>query len=272
MKWRLVGMQSRVFMDSIVALKDVREGPVRVRGWVASVQTFKRHFFIILRDGVGEQSRIQVFTPKKILMADPVIESFLEIEGIVKPLPATAYSFRPFELEAQKVIILGQSDSEFMARCPPDAGVDIKLTERHLYLRDSQFALITKLRAILLRALRDHFDATGCTEVTPPSFVSTLSETGASLFHLKHPGAQGHDEMDCYLTQSYQEYLEYCLPSLGSVFCIHPSFRAEKSHTRRHLTEFTHVEAEWVGIMTLEEFMEKLRGLLKGSISRFLEY
>lgn len=259
------------YMAAITTLKDIQPGPVKVRGWIEKLHTLKRHSFITLRDGVGKESHVQVYTPKRVA-DDLIIESYVEIEGVVRALPDTAYSFRPFEIEAQKITVLGKSDSEIVGRCPPDAGVDIKLTERHLYFRDPTFALITKLRAVLLRSLREHFDSSGMTEISPPSFVGTVSETGASLFHLKHPGAAGHDEMDSYLSQSAQEFLEYSLPGIGDCYCIAPSFRAEKSHTRRHLTEFTHAECEWSGILTSEDFMDKLRDLLKGTIGRFLTY
>jgi asparaginyl-tRNA synthetase len=258
-------------MDSITHLQHLQLGPVRVRGWIEKVHTLKRHSFITLRDGVGKESRVQVFTPKRVA-TDLVVESYIEIEGVVRALPETARSFRPFEIEAQKLTILGKSDSEVVGRCPPDAGVDIKLTERHLYLRDPTFALVTKLRAVLLRSLREHFDSQDMVEITPPSFTGVECEGGATLFHLKHPGTAGHDDVDCYLSQSGQFWLEFAAPGVGDCYCIAPSFRAEKSHTRRHLTEFTHAEAEWVGIMSLEDHLDKLRSLLRGTVDRFFQY
>lgn len=75
--------------------------------------------------------------------------------------------------------------------------------------------------------------------------------------------------MKAYLTQSSQFYLEYALPGIGDCFCIAPSFRAEKSHTRRHLTEFLHAECEWSGIMSMNDHLEKLRSMVIGIVNRF---
>lgn len=76
--------------------------------------------------------------------------------------------------------------------------------------------------------------------------------------------------MQAYLSQSSQFYLEYVLPGIGDCFCIAPSFRAERSETRRHLTEFLHVESEWSGIMTLEDHLDKLREMMQKTVSKFL--
>ncbi len=211
---------------------------------------------------------MQVYVPKTVYDGF-VVESYVSIEGEVVAPPGKSFSFKPFEISAKKVQLLAPSDADFAGRCPEGSTQDTQLTERHLHLRTSSFAITTKLRALLLKAFRDHFDGTGSTEITPPSFVGALCESGAHLFQLKHPGHAGHDDMDCWLTQSSQFYLEYALPGLGDTHCIAPSFRAEKSHTRRHLTEFLHVEAEYRSVLTMEDHYEKLRFLLKDVVERF---
>lgn len=257
-------------MSEITKLADVQLGPVKVRGWIDELLPFKMHTFIILRDGVGNESRIQIYCSgnDRIGLAR---ESYIEVEGTIVNLPDTAFSFRPFELKSDKVTILGASDNDFAAKCPITAGTEVKLQERHLYVRNAEFSVITKLRAILVKALRDHFEESNCTEIFPPSFVGNQCEGGATLFKLDYP-ARDKGNIPAYLTQSSQFYLEYVLPVLGDCYCIAPSFRAERSQTRRHLTEFLHAECEWSGILTFDDHLEKLRSLVKGTVTKFLQY
>jgi asparaginyl-tRNA synthetase len=247
-----------------------RDIVVAIQGWVDRIQQFRRHAFIILRDGPGAHHRVQVVIPGT-LGSPPVPESYVRVTGTVKALPEGKYSYQPVEVQAASVEVLSGSDPEVLSRCPSDAGPETKITERHLYLRDARFALITQARGLFLQALRKHFRTTGCTEIVPPCFVGNQCEGGATLFKLKYP-ARDTGDMEVYLTQSSQFYLEYAVPGMGDCYCIYPSFRAEKSHTRRHLTEFLHAEAEWSGIATLEGLLDKLRGLLQGTLTSFLKY
>ena len=244
-----------------------------VTGWVEKIQTFKSHAFIHLRYGVGSLYHVQVVVTGT-LPAELVQETYVTIKGTKKQLPQKAHSYQPYEIHiaVSAIVIHSRSDPDFAARCPSDASDEVHLQERHLYLRDPKFAVITKLRALLLKALRTHFESTQCLEIVPPCFVGNQCEGGATLFKLKHPGRTGAEPQDCYLTQSSQFYLEYALPGVGDCYCIYPSFRAEKSHTRRHLTEFLHAEAEWSGIFKFADHLQKLEALLYGTLSRFYSY
>ena len=142
------------------------------------------------------------------------------------------------------------------------------MKQLHFYLRNLYFPLLTKTRSCFLKALRQTFEEMGCTEITSPAFGGNSCEGGATLFHLKHLDRDKGD-IDCYLTQSSQFYLEYAIPGIGDCYCIYPSFRAERSHTRRHLTEF--IQAEWSKILTFEHHLEKLKTLLYLIVKHFIE-
>jgi asparaginyl-tRNA synthetase len=195
----------------------------------------------------------------------------VSVVGKKTALPKGVYSSQDFEITDAKVEVLSKGDPAAISMCPPDAASDVRLERRLYYFRDAEFTEVLRLSDLLCQSFRKYFQETKCVEVLPPSFTGVECEGGATLFKLDHPGKTSDKSMPAYLTQSSQFALEYLVPGLGDCYCIAPSYRAENSHTRRHLTEFTHVEAEWGGIRKFEDHIAKLKTMLTRVLEIFLE-
>ncbi|KAJ5101538.1 asparaginyl-tRNA synthetase [Penicillium alfredii] len=162
------------------------------------------------------------------------------------------------ELHADFFTIIGRAagDKEAITtRVAPDADPQTLYDNRHLALRGETSSSVMKVRSATLRAFRRAFEENRMLEVTPPAMVQTQVEGGSTLFKFDYYGE------NAYLTQSSQLYLETCLPSLGDVYCVCPSFRAEKSLTRRHLSEYTHIEAE-LDFITFTDLLDHLEAVI----------
>ena len=194
------------------------------------------------------------------------IESSIEVRGEMKPVPPQQHAPGNRELHADFFTVIGLAAGDkdaITSRVAPDADPQTLLDNRHLALRGDTNSAVLKVRAAVLRAFRKTFEETRLTEVTPPSMVQTQVEGGATLFSFNYYGETA------YLTQSSQLYLETCLPSLGDVFCVAPSFRAEKSLTRRHLSEYTHIEGE-LDFIEFEDLLSHLEYVICSVIDKTL--
>lgn len=238
-----------------------------VLGTVRAIRSGKK--FTFLQVGYGD-SDVQIVCASSLQeIKELTIGSFVSVLGTKKELPQGVYSTQDFEIVDAKVEVLSKGDPDVISICPPGASAEVKLDHRLYYFRDPSFADVLRLSDILCQSFRS-FQKTKCVEVLPPSFTGVECEGGATLFKLDHPGKTMDKPMSAYLTQSSQFALEYLLPSLGDCYCIAPSYRAEHSHTRRHLTEFTHVEAEWGGIKSFDDHLAKLKEMVQDVVADFL--
>ncbi|WEW57787.1 asparagine--tRNA ligase [Emydomyces testavorans] len=232
---------------------------VRVLGRVHRLRVQKDVIFVTLSDGYGLLQC--VFTGNLVKTYDAMtltLETSLAIHGQMRAVPPKQHAPDNRELHADFFKVIGHAVGEKEAittRVAPDADPQTLYDNKHLVLRGEIASSVMKVRAAVLRAFRGAFEENRMLEVTPPAMVQTQVEGGANLFSFDYYGEPA------YLTQSSQLYLETCLPSLGDVFCICPSFRAEKSLTRRHLSEYTHIEAE-LDFITFTDLLDHIETII----------
>lgn len=241
---------------------------VKISGWIHRLRSNKKVVFVVLRDGYGY---IQCVLNGDLALAkqtlDLTIESTVTLYGTITKVPEGKSAPGGVELVVDYYEVVGYApsgDESFTNKIAEDTDPSILLDQRHLALRGETLSSVMKVRSALLRALRRVYLEEGLSEVTPPCMVQTQVEGGSTLFKLDYYGEEA------YLTQSSQLYLETCLPALGDVFCVQESFRAEKSHTRRHLSEYTHIEAE-LAFIDFDELLTHLETVLVKSVQYVLE-
>jgi asparaginyl-tRNA synthetase len=166
-----------------------------------------------------------------------------------------------FEVDADYFVIVGYS-RDFPIK--GGEGVDYLLDNRHLWIRSPKYAKIFKIKHTVMRAGREFFISRGYWEVTPPIITASACEGGATLFPVDYFGTRA------YLSQSAQLYLEALIYVLEKVFSLTPSFRAEKSRTRRHLAEYWHLEPE-AAWFSMEDMMKEAEELVAYIVEKVLE-
>jgi asparaginyl-tRNA synthetase len=240
---------------------------VAIRGWVYRKRESKQTIFLLLRDSTGVVQCTVKTDGKAWADAEKLtIESSLSLEGEARQDKRAPGGY---EIAVEKLSIIGLAEVFPISK---DKSEEFLRDMRHLWLRSRKMNLVMKVRDEVLQATREFFRSQGFVEVSPPMFISAAVEGGSTLFGLKY------FDQDLYLTQSSQLYLEILIYSLEKVYCIAPSFRAEKSRTIRHLTEYWHIEGEWpfADMHDLMRFEEELlthvcRTIAKKCVREFAE-
>ena len=250
-----------------VQVRDLTEhvgDAVTLRGWLYHRRSSGKLHFLEVRDGTGIVQCV-VFkgnvSPETFALADRIPqESSIEVRGIVK---RHAKIEGQFEIDATDVRVLAAVTREYPIG-PKEHGTDFLMDNRHLWLRSKRQHAIVRVRHTIVSAVRDFFDGRGFTLVDAPIFTPNACEGTSTLFETDYHGEKA------YLTQSGQLYMEAAAAAFGSVYCFGPTFRAEKSKTRRHLAEFWMVEPE-VAFMDLDGDMRLAEDFLSFVVARTLE-
>jgi len=235
---------------------------VCIRGWIYRRSVVGRKAFIRVRDSTGV---IQVVVDAGKLGEQLVDElKTIGLEASVVTCGIVKRSDRApggFEIEADYLAITGYS-RDFPIK--GGEGVDYLMDNRHLWIRSPRYAKIFKIKHTVLTAGREYFIKNNYWEVTPPILTASACEGGATLFPVDYYGSKA------YLSQSAQLYLEALVYVLEKVFSLTPSFRAEKSRTRRHLAEYWHLEPE-AAWYNMEDMMKTAEGLVVYILERVLD-
>jgi asparaginyl-tRNA synthetase len=222
---------------------------VTIRGWVYRLRKQKENTFVIVRDDRG--GIIQSVFPTNIVPADLTIESSVQVTGVLhkdERAPEGGYEIKGNNLHVYNIADADYPIGEFRS-------VELLLDNRHLSLRARKMIAIAKIRSSVLKFARNWLITNDWIEITAPVIVKGAVEGGSTLFKVKY-----FNNDYAYLSQSAQLYLEAMVFSLGPVWSLTPSFRAENSRTVRHLSEFTHLEAEapWVELEDILKVQEQL--------------
>jgi asparaginyl-tRNA synthetase len=233
---------------------------VKISGWVAHVREARKNMaFIELRDGTGYIQCVlagQRLASAAIIRDKLLRESSIEVRGTVSRIPSGQHPpaqprASAFEVQVDWWRLVGPSEIELEKMVTQESDIPQKLDMRHIVLRGARASSMLVVRSDLLRGFREWYWAQRFVEVTPPTIVQTFCEGGSDLFKVDYYSEPA------YMTQSSQLYLETVIPAVHDTFCVLPSFRAEKSRTPRHLSEYTHLEAE----MAFIEFPDLLQHL-----------
>lgn len=237
---------------------------ITLLAWLYNKRSSGKLHFLQLRDGTGEIQAV-VFkgnvSDEVFEIADKVTqESSVEIRGTVKKHDRSKIGY---EIDVTDVKVLGPSVDYPIT--PKEHGTHFLMEHRHLWLRSLRQKAIMRVRHRIIKSVRDFFDNKGFNLVDAPIFTPNACEGTSNLFEVDY-----FDEK-AYLTQSGQLYMEAAAMAMGKVYCFGPTFRAEKSKTRRHLTEFWMVEPE-VAFIDIYEDMDLAEEFVEYLVEQVLEH
>ncbi|MFA6989576.1 MAG: asparagine--tRNA ligase [Candidatus Gastranaerophilaceae bacterium] len=236
---------------------------ITIKGWLYNKRSSGKIHFLEVRDGTANV-QVVVFkgdVPSELFdLADKITqESSIEITGVVNEHKRSKLGY---EIAAKDVKVI--SESVDFPITPKEHGVGFLMDHRHLWLRSSRQTAILKVRHQIIKSVRAYFDNNDFTLVDAPIFTPAACEGTTNLFETDY------FDTKAYLTQSGQLYMEAAAMALGKVYCFGPTFRAEKSKTRRHLTEFWMVEPE-VAFNDLKDNMDLAEDFLVYIVQNVLE-
>lgn len=240
---------------------------VRIAGWLYNLRKSGKIAFPQIRDGTGIMQCVAIKSELDQQTFDTIRnltqESSLIVTGKIR---AEQRASGGYELDIESIEVIQRVPEERpYPITPKEHGTEFLMDHRHLWLRSRRQHAILKVRHEVIRAIRDYFDSNGFTLVDTPIFTPAACEGTTTLFEVDY-----FEEEKVYLTQSGQLYNEASAMSLGKVYCFGPTFRAEKSKTRRHLTEFWMVEPE-MAYATIEDVKNLAEGLVVFVVGRVLE-
>src|SRR5688572_5159295 len=251
----------------IVYIEDIsrHEGqPVRLRGWLHNRRSSGKIHFLTLRDGSGFIQCVmskQAVGEEMFKQADHLAqESAIVVDGTPR---ADARAPGGYEIDVAALEIV--SEAKDYPITPKEHGVDYLMDRRHLWIRSQRQQAILRVRHEVINAVRDFFNSRGFILADTPIFTPAACEGTTTLFPVQY-----FEDTTAYLTQSGQLYNEANAMALGRVYCFGPTFRAEKSKTRRHLTEFWMVEPE-VAYANLNDVIQLAEELITSVVGRALE-
>jgi asparaginyl-tRNA synthetase len=238
---------------------------VIIKGWLYNLRESGKLLFPIIRDGSGT---IQGVVPKnQAPEAFEALKGLTQESSIIVTGKVRADKRAPggYEMDVSSVQVVQRvPDNDPYPITPKEHGTEFLMDHRHLWVRSQRQASILRIRAEIIKAARDFFDERGFTLTDPPILTPAACEGTTTLFPVDYFDEQA------YLTQSGQLYIEATAMALGKVYSFGPTFRAEKSKTRRHLTEFWMVEPE-VAYMELDGLMELAENFISFIVGRVLE-
>lgn len=253
---------------NVVRIERLREyagQDVEVRGWLYNKRSSGAIHFLIVRDGSGV---VQAIVTKDSVPAEAFeglkrlpMESSLIVRGTVREEGRAPGGV---ELGATSVTVVGESNEDYPIQ-KKEHNVDFLMDHRHLWIRTPRQATILRIRATLIRALTDFLDREGFIRCDTPILTPAACEGTTTLFPVEY-----FDGQTAFLTQSGQLYNEATAAALGKVYCFGPTFRAEKSKTRRHLNEFWMLEPE-MAYATLDDVMDLEERLVCSTLHAVLE-
>jgi asparaginyl-tRNA synthetase len=251
----------RAYIDDIAKFEGQK---VTINGWLHNRRSSGKIHFLIVRDGTGFIQGVM----SKAAVGDEVFtradhlsqETSLSVTGTVR---ADKRAKGGYEIDVQSFEIHGESHD--FPITPKEHGVEYLMDRRHLWIRSERQAAILRVRHEVIDAVRDFFNSRGFVLCDTPIFTPAACEGTTTLFPVQY-----FEDNTAYLTQSGQLYNEANAMALGKVYCFGPTFRAEKSKTRRHLTEFWMVEPE-MAYADLDDVIELAEGLVSSVVARVLD-